>query len=195
MRLKSRPSRARAAKSVAPPAVRGELRQQAGEERRHLGVAEIADHALAKGHARQRAGRAAGCPSACGRQSARRRTGMAARSRLHAEPDQIGRAGILDGEERAARKPPAAHDAAGGGERPDGEAGGDPIAVARPPARPPSKVLRMVIAVSGPGVVITSAEMPIKAGKDPVTWTIHRRGVGGGRGGSSRVGDRPASSP
>lgn len=35
-----------------------------------------------------------------------------------------------------------------------------PNAVSKPPARPPSKVLRMVSAVSGPGVQITSAATP-----------------------------------
>ncbi len=38
-----------------------------------------------------------------------------------------------------------------------------PSAVKTPPRRPPSNVLRMVRAVSGPGVTMTSADTPRKA--------------------------------
>src|SRR5216684_4961231 len=47
-----------------------------------------------------------------------------------------------------------------------------PSAVATPPARPPVKVLRMVMAVSGPGVMITRAEIPRNASRGPVRYSI-----------------------
>src|SRR6266446_4548595 len=49
-----------------------------------------------------------------------------------------------------------------------------PAAVARPAARPPARLLRMVMAVSGPGVAITSAEMPRNANKAPLSQSISR---------------------
>src|SRR4029453_4452705 len=47
-----------------------------------------------------------------------------------------------------------------------------PSAVARPAARPPSRALRTVMAVSGPGVQITSAAMPTKAMSGPVRYSM-----------------------
>jgi hypothetical protein len=43
-----------------------------------------------------------------------------------------------------------------------------PSAVKAPPRPPPSRLVRTVSAVSGPGVMITSAEMPRKASSGPV---------------------------
>src|SRR5262245_15895406 len=47
-----------------------------------------------------------------------------------------------------------------------------PSAVDRPAERPPSRALRMVMAVSGPGVQITSAAMPTNAIGGPVRYSI-----------------------
>ena len=47
-----------------------------------------------------------------------------------------------------------------------------PSAVKMPPARPPSSVLRTVTAVSGPGVTMTSTEMPRKAKKEPIAASL-----------------------
>src|SRR5215831_16907968 len=47
-----------------------------------------------------------------------------------------------------------------------------PSAVAMPPARPPSSALRIVIAVSGPGVTITRIEMPRNARNDSIIVSL-----------------------
>jgi hypothetical protein len=47
-----------------------------------------------------------------------------------------------------------------------------PSAVKMPPARPPSRVLRTVTAVSGPGVMMTSADTPRNARTELASITV-----------------------
>ena len=133
-----------------------ELREQAREERGHLRVAEVAEEALAEGPARLerlRSWRLGLLPPPAN----------GGGERLEPEPDQVRGARDLDREERRL----------GGREQrrdPDRRASVQtacphetPSAVKIPARRPPISELRIVSAVSGPGVTITIADTPRNA--------------------------------
>ena len=134
---------------------RAELRQQAREEREHLRVAEVAEQPWRNATAGRRAARPpcavdprlARAPAACGARARRDtpRPRAAARRTQARSPRATPRRRAPS---RASRRPGPAP---------------TPSAVATPVARLPSSVLRIVSAVSCPGVAITSAETPRKS--------------------------------
>ena len=162
------PSNRNAEKVAAPEG--HELRQQAREEDRYLGVAEIADQALPEGGARAQALAEAGGQGLPFR-IAGRPDGFA--QRLDAEKHQIGRAGIFDGQEERLRRDQSATIPALVAIAQIVRPLATPSAVKMPPARPPNSVLRMVMAVSGPGVMITTSATPTRQGTRSCRVRLH----------------------
>ena len=187
--------------------LRRELRQEAREEDGHLRVAEVRDDAL---------------PVGGGRREAFRRTDRPGRSRraAHAPARASARRG------RRGRSAPASLTARKAGSEARRSAVmpalaasvhtawpvETPSAVSTPARRPPSSVLRIVSAVSWPGVTITSAETPRNARSSFMRARVRRRrrsrrrarrsgrrrGCGRRRrsllrGAASRAGSRPAA--
>jgi hypothetical protein len=85
--------------------------------------------------------------------------------RLDSEEDEVGGADELDGAEHGLRRGEDGSEPCARRDRPDGLTRATPIAVKTPARRPPSSVLRIVSAVSGPGVAMTTAETARKERK------------------------------